>query len=866
MEKVVASQKELLSRFPISRRLALRVVALMQSHLFLSPVVLESAVPKNSLEKFLLQKKILQLSQKGKWEELQDFLKTYDEEDLVLYMDEEGERILVFEEEILAQETEKEMDLEAPSSESLLPLPFKGSQDSLQLSRWEQDQLFTPERLSHLKLELFTSSNPEVRRESLRKIAFSSLGKEEKNRIFLAALKDEEPFIRQEALAAMITIDLDADILPLLQKLVGDSAEEGLKSAVQLIQIHPAVNECTEVVILATLLRSLELFEEVENRTAILEFLSTWKPKGPFYGQMVVNLLKQVLQYWDEKNPQIQEKIHLALVNLASLDINQSISFIEKEVSGLEKGALKTILIRTLLDLDFSSQAPRLKDWILTEELEDYLQKKRAIFPFEDILDHFFDEVFDQLIDKIQSLQSKSILQCVQLLEELLLRNKPTKQQWKSFYEAVLKALPLSPLSMVSWALRSKIMGGDKMLMKYREKFAKELLYHIQEGQFAEFRSQILEKIESLGKASLKPLFVFLKDRAIKEHLREEGCQSMARLLLRLDPKGRGNKKAFQDMFRKLLHLYQDDEPIPKGSVAVLLGKIARAPLAEKEQIQAIYQTLLKDLGKSEHTYEKVKALAFLSEAAFIGKEGLEKMARIFLLLLGRSSMGRGAHAKIQMGEIYFEEDLRNRIQSDLMPVLLQGITKIALRLEGHIKYLIHKTLLIKWKKVVSFEEVWSPFNIQHLTQSITQIASHPKTPREIQEEILKEFLSFFESTQDISTALALGEIFFRTPFDMEFRKEGQHFMALILDYIKEASARETTEVALPEIYLTLAKILSRNYGEHQKDLWESGLNVLIKGLREGHEKAEDALLFLYHNRKEPQFKKKIHSILPLKD
>lgn len=857
------SQEELLHQFPLSRRLALRVVALLGHQLEFSSIVLEEAVKGSPLEKLFLSTPFLEEAKKQNWEGLARLLKESDTGDSLALFAREDSRVVALSEEIMAAETEEELGL-STDQESLLPV-LDGPNSAIQLSRMEADQLFSPEKISTLKLELLTSSNPNLRIESLRKITFSQIPQEEKERIFLSVLYDKEVEVRQEAVQAMISLGMDPSLASPLRKLIGDDPKGVSEGATLLLRSSlEKVTPFSRIALVAVSLRSLELFSEMEIKLALLELLGQVGSLNFLGGPSLLNVLKALLAQNKPGNFQLLERIRRAVVILVSGARELVVPFLRSQIHLAERGFGRILLLRIALDIDPETFAPEFKVLILQEELEDFLTKKVPLFLFEDFLAHYFEDSLARLVSKIHEEDGTAKLQALQLIEGLFFTVNPPKQEWKKLYEEVIKALPKASLSLVSWALKSRALAHSSVPQGLREKFARELLYHLKEGMFLEFRRTIMDLIFSLGQASLDPLVVFLADRSVGDSLRKEGADCLARLVLTLSTSQRGSRKRFEKVLKVLLRIHQEKTKTPKGAIAKTLGQIAQSPLARPEEVEEIYQTLVEQAGKAPHTFEMLQGLSHFVGTAHLTSLQQEQLARIFLLLLGRHITGHTANVKIQTGEIIFEEDIHARLHTDLMPFILEALKNLCIKSEGRLKMLIQKTLLIKWKRVSAFEEVWSPFNAQHLVRNLEKIARHPSTPQEMKEEITREFLIFFQEQEDLSLASSLADIFFDSPATENMEEAVEDYANLILEMAKQIELHQETEVSLPEIYSSLSKIVARDYFKSKKNrpLQDSVVQLIIKGLRQGHEGVREAIALILRHTKNRELRESLEGLL----
>ena len=856
MRGVRLPQEELLAQFPISKRLASRVLFLLKEGVVLSPGVLEAATPSSSLEDLLLSRSLRDVVKKKDWEKLEKLVREFSEEVLLLKDLDSGEKLLLLEDEEAAEEAEKELGLVPLEEKSILPFS-----STPQISGRDRAQLFTPHVIAQLKMELFTSSNPDVRIEALRKLTLSGISRGEKKRILLSVLYDKDEEVRLEALEAMTMLGLSSEWLELLKPILRGEEKEALEGMTRILQRIPSSHEGEDLVILGCMLRALELTQAVEVKTAVLEFFSQWCPKVVLDSASLLNVVKQIFRLQERENFQILEKIRQAVVSLASSSPLPLCSYLKEQIESLPPSSERTLYLRILFDL--SKDLPKSYYYlVLEEELDRYFQRQIPLFWFFDVLLLYSEESFSYLLDKLSQLSHQNLVLGLELVEELLQKGDFGKKEEKQFYQKVIQILPISLLATVGWILRSPLMQKGKMTKQLKEKLVRSLLYHLHPGQLEEFRQSVLEFIASKGDASVRPLLQFLTDRAVPETLRRETGETLVQVLKQLDSSKKTHRRTFEKVVKSLLHHYlETSPPLPHGYLAILLGQIALVPLISKEMVHQIYQALMNYLGRHPHGLQILIALSSLAGSPHLEEEAQEKVTRLFLHLLGHRWKGRGAIALLEHGEITFYEDVLGRIHTELLPHLLEGLKHLAKRSQGARRFLILQVLLVKWEKISRFEEVWTPFNIEHLLKVFEVLLCDTGTPLDMVEKITDKLLTYLEEREDFVVVPTLAAILGKRKAS-SLARQASRFSKKLMEVVKEREVSGELDLSLEKIYQGIATLLAKGYYSLKSSQGVSLFNILVKAFREKREGSREALLTLYQESEESRLRQEAGKIL----
>jgi len=250
IEGVKLSQDQIVDRFGVSRRLAVRACALLAKGVGVSAAFLESARAGSPAETLLMLPELLQgaagltaeglkVLAEGKFEE---------SEAPVLVTNGDGERVIALAEEMEADQTE------LVRSEDTSPTLFSPIGTALRvIGEGEARKLFTPEEISRLKMIILTSADPSGKIEAIRRLALSPLNASDKGIVLIHALGDADASVRVEAAEALSALGLTPGIASAARSLGEGNLQQRVAAAERMGVLAEKVSEAEIGVILTML-------------------------------------------------------------------------------------------------------------------------------------------------------------------------------------------------------------------------------------------------------------------------------------------------------------------------------------------------------------------------------------------------------------------------------------------------------------------------------------------------------------------------------------------------------------------------------------------------------------------------------------
>jgi len=247
-KKPQSNRDQLVVQYGISRRLAIRVAALLARGVGVSPEVLRRARPQSEIERFLLQPRLLREAKRLDGERLAELAGGFLPETAapVLTPGERGTTLISLGDEARPAPPAK--------ADRLTPALFNPLGTALQMiSREESRKLFTSDEISRLKMIIFTSADPAEKIEAIRRVVLSPLDPSDKGIIIIHALGDRDQAVRVEAAKALTALGLHEGIPSAAQSLAGDNVKQRLHAADRLAALARTVADSEVSVILSIL-------------------------------------------------------------------------------------------------------------------------------------------------------------------------------------------------------------------------------------------------------------------------------------------------------------------------------------------------------------------------------------------------------------------------------------------------------------------------------------------------------------------------------------------------------------------------------------------------------------------------------------
>ncbi|RME76776.1 MAG: hypothetical protein D6785_13340, partial [Planctomycetota bacterium] len=346
------SMEELDVHFELSRRLKVRIGALLALQISVSPTLLEMAGAGTPEERFLLDPRLLNRAKDLDKKAVQEI---WGGEDcpLDVIQDSHGWRVLVLQEELLAQEGFSQEEQEEEKGDSLLPLVVQEEKEV----RFQP--LFSPKDLEKLKLEALTSADEKERIGALRKVIHSSLSLREKGLLLLHALEEDSPTIREEVAKGFEHLGFSKEISQTIKAFSTSYSSQqvyALQRLSEYIQNAPMAEVSLAFHFLRHVLETQELPHVVKAITKTLESvvarISETKP--------LIELAEQVIRLLPKNKERFEPFFHSLLIAMGKkVDKKEYESFFQNQLALTKSPFMATFLVLAMNEIELGDPSFR---------------------------------------------------------------------------------------------------------------------------------------------------------------------------------------------------------------------------------------------------------------------------------------------------------------------------------------------------------------------------------------------------------------------------------------------------------------------------------------------------------------------------
>jgi len=272
LEGVRLGKQDLIARFGMSQRLAVRIGALLAKHVEVTETVLEMAGPGSALERVLLHPQLLEQADALSTRSLGRLVAEVDKgmDPLAVVTGDEG-RLICLEEERLA---EQGFGGDEGAGEAGTPARREASGDVALLGEQEAREMFGPAEIARMKLDALTSADPATRISAIRRLRYAPLSRQEKGGVFLQVLLDPISPVRSEAIDALEGLGFDRDSAQALRDIFSGNEEERNLALDRVGVLLGRLGASEKQVVLTILIEAFREFGSTTSQEHVLRILA----------------------------------------------------------------------------------------------------------------------------------------------------------------------------------------------------------------------------------------------------------------------------------------------------------------------------------------------------------------------------------------------------------------------------------------------------------------------------------------------------------------------------------------------------------------------------------------------------------------
>jgi len=771
MPGVRLPQQKLIRTYGISRRLAVRIGALLAKGVEVTATLIEIAGPGSVLEKLLLHPQMLASAERLDAAMLQDLAAETgaDTEGAFVVIESDGKRVIALEEEILAAEARTET-----AEEQTLPgivTPARDRGPARLLDQQEIAGLFTAEEIARIKLDALAGRDPETRISAVRKLLYAPLSEREKGAVYVRVLMDPVSRVRGEAVKALESLGFNRDMADAVQGAFDGDPRIRNAALRRIGELLGTLQPAERQVVLAVL---VEMFRETSPagpNDPLLRVLHRAVPIIVGHPEVLPEMTRVCVQHLIAEPVRVGHDLRDLLLKLTAAAAEGEgareaarpvLDKIWAEVSTVREPAPRALLLSLLMEAEHDEERRRALCAIVVEELVREDQDELTRLKLGHNMVALGMPAAQAIIHRFASVAPSARNVLVPFLDILCLECGLPPDTRNQVARQLLDALKLADRRLRMEILRTRVFHQPDLNPELRETLVRELLPMLRTAEQPDVSERAAILLESLGEVSTAALF-----EMIRQNPSAPEADAAARVLgsvLAANPDAPSPAKLTRRIFRFLCRRV-GSRSNRLGGYAAALAMIAASGLVAPEETQKAFDLVASQLGKARYHTEIVEAIGRLGACAAVTPQQRIRAVHLLGSLVERPS----GEEETELREIDTDEgksfELAGRLDFDsaTLPAAVRGLRAIALsgRVSAALRDRITEQLLRVWNEVAEWEIIWGPHSSEELARAVGKIGADEDTGDMLRERVIR---SLGRALDRLSVVRALGDVFL-TPF-----------------------------------------------------------------------------------------------------
>jgi hypothetical protein len=834
--------ESLASAYGIGRRLATRVAALRAKKLDLTGTLLAEAARDEALGRLLLSSELLREAESLTEARLQTMAAqgsvAASGSLRVVAGDEAGWRTMALEDDVLAQEAQRQSGMQAAREVSLVRAVPQ------QISARETEGLFTPEEVARLKLAALTSQNAEQRVEALRKLVFAPMDGAQKAGIFLNVLIDREAEarVRREAVGSLELIGFRSDMADAVRGLFQDEPVEAVQSIQRLGALLREAEEGEAALVLAVV---LEVFDQSKDAAILRELLRLTSSSIPLLvgnyqrtEQLFQAMARHLARDFDSLRPEVEATIRACIQEAPDV----AADLIRLELRRAVDPRVRSLLLNLGESLAREpAQAAELAEMAVQEILNAALpESEKARLRYG--LVRLGEPAVLVALRRLGQASGTERSELIRLVDVLCTESDVTDATVQTAVTVLLDLLKVADSVTRRSILDVSLLGDRRISRSLQEGLAGELLTLMVEFNLPGTLDAIQNTLERIGAPALRPACAFMRRNYPSEPARRAAL--VIGQVVQNQP-GEVSDETAGDILRLCLALLKD-ESIEQGAFTIALASVCGYTRRGAEQFEGSLRELKDGLWRRPYPMDALEALGIMAGSDNAKPEHQRELFELFDgIVRYQARAGLGVRRETEAGTVY---EFGREVEFDVraVPAAVKGLERICLSRQApqEMRREIVKRLLILWEGVSKVRIIWGPAAIEALVGAMRTAACAPTATPDTKVRLAVSLLRFLNK---LSVIRSLGEICSQPDRDPGAQKLAVQAGTEVLD------AWEACEMQDVERRLALLRTAGRiaanpalnARAEAVRRLRERTLQALFSGLREGMHEAREPLLLL---------------------
>ena len=823
MKGVRLGLEELIRAYGITRRLAVRIGALLARGLEVTATLIEIAGPGSAVEKLLLHPETL--SGVGRLDtatvaRLAAETGADSESELVV-VESEGKRVLALAEEVLAEQAATARPQRGWREAPAEALPAVVQSDATLaparlLGKEEIGRLFGPEEIARIKLDALTGGDAETRISALRKLLYAPLPAREKGGIYLRVLLESEGRVRTEVIKGLESLGFNRDMADAIQGTLDGDPRKRNAALRRMGDLLGTLEPAERQIVLAVL---VEMFRETRPEgpaDPLLRVLDQTVPVIAGHPEVLPEMTRVCVQHLIADPARVGPTLRDLVLKMAAAAIERegapqaSRPVLDKlwdELSTVREPAPRALLLSLLMEAEYEEKRRRgLCDLAVAELLredQDELARQKLGHnmvalgvPAARAIIHRFAAA---------SVSERAVL--VSFLDILSVEEDLPPEERNEIARHLIEALKVASRRLRMEILRTRVFHQPDLDAELRESLVRELLPLLRATEQPEVCERAAVLLESLGAVSAKGLFDMIRQSPSAPEA-DVAVRVLGGILARkLDP---GSALAVQlvPSVCRFLSKRVADPSNQLGGYAAALAEVAASAVGTPERAHEAFDLIAGRLGSVRYYADVVEGIGRLGACAAATTAQHVRAVHLLGDLVERPA----DEEETQLREVntdkgkVFERAGRLDFDSATLPVAVRGLRAIALleHVSPTLRGRIVERMLRVWEGVAAWRVVWGPRSSEELARSVGVIGADAGTDDATRARIIH---ALGQALERLSVVRALGDVFAASS---DSREVNRLVVRTALDLLDKWIEPEITPEELSAVLNTAARAASR--------------------------------------------------------
>jgi hypothetical protein len=706
----------------------------------------------------------------------------------------------------------------------------------------ETRELFAPDEVARLKLNVLTSQNVEERIEALRKLVFAPLEGAQKAGIFVNVLTDREApsKLRREAVRSLEQIGFRSDMADAVRKLFTESSEDAIYGIQRLGALLREAEEGEASLILAVL---LEVLDQDQPTGVVRELL---RLVGESAGLLVTNYqkteqfaeaaLRQLSRHFDELRHAVEEAFEACIERAPDLVAD----LVWRELERAEDPRVRSLLLN--LSETHARTPERVRE--LAEKAVDELlrrdlpESEKARLRYS--LVRLGEPAALVVLERISQASGVQTSELIRLVDVVCTESEVSDRTVEGAVEALLDLLKLADTATRRDVVQASVLADPRVPAELQRELSGELLTLMTELNLPNSLDSIQDTLQRIGPEAMRPAYEFMH-RTYPSEPAERAAIVLAGIVQN-HPERVGDQLA-ERVFDLCMGLLRRED-IERGAFTMGLAAVAGYTRWGQGVFQSSLQELKNGLWRLPYSMDVLDALAVMAGSPNVNPEQQSDLLDLFDgIVRFQARIDVGVRRETEEGAVY---EFGREVQFDVraVPAAVRGLEHICISKQAtdQMRTRIVKRLLVLWEGVSKVRIVWGPAAIDALIGAMCSAARSEHSTVQMRVRLGTSLQRFLNKLRVVR---GLGDICSRPELSAQMHEFAVGTGAKMLD---EWDASDMQDVERRLALVKAAGRIAANPGldadqEDVQRLRERALQALFSGLREGMAEVRETLV-----------------------